>query len=82
MVSTDQGLKTWFMPGNLDPVEGHEFILEAGPFGQSPCSGDGSSSAARALFRWGKDWTLTFQPNEQPEGTDFTLITAVGMRIN
>jgi uncharacterized protein YndB with AHSA1/START domain len=74
MVSTAQGLKAWFMPGNLEPVEGHEFILEAGPFGQSPCQVTEVLPLQKLSFRWGKDWTLTFQLNEKPEGTDFTLI--------
>ncbi|MCP1423693.1 uncharacterized protein YndB with AHSA1/START domain [Paenibacillus sp. DS2363] len=74
MVSTEQGLRTWFMPGNLEPVEGHEFILEAGPFGQSPCQVTEVLPLHKLSFRWGKDWTLTFELNEQPEGTDFTLI--------
>lgn len=74
MVSTAQGLEAWFMPGNLEPVEGHEFILEAGPFGQSPCQVTEVLPLQKLSFRWGKDWTLTFQLNEQMEGTDFTLI--------
>ncbi|PQP84312.1 SRPBCC domain-containing protein [Paenibacillus sp. PCH8] len=74
MVSTAQGLGTWFMPGNLEPMEGHEFILEAGPFGQSPCQVTEVHPPHKLSFRWGKDWILTFQLHEQPEGTEFTLI--------
>ena len=73
-VSTAKGMETWFMPSNLEPVEGHEFILEAGPFGQSPCRVIEVQPPHKLSFRWGRDWTLTFELAEQPQGTDFTLI--------
>ena len=73
-VSTAEGLGSWFMPSNLKPVEGHEFILEAGPFGQSPCQVTEVQPQRKLVFRWGKDWTLTFELAEQAERTHFTLI--------
>ncbi|WP_128104043.1 SRPBCC domain-containing protein [Paenibacillus sp. DCT19] len=73
IVSTAQGMGRWFMPSNMEATEGHEFILEAGPFGQSPCKVIEVKPEHKLSFRWGKDWTLTFELNEQPEGTRFTL---------
>ncbi|WP_145044784.1 MULTISPECIES: SRPBCC family protein [Paenibacillus] len=74
IVSTAQGMGRWFMPSDLEATEGHEFILEAGPFGQSPCKVIEVKPEHKLSFRWGKDWTLTFELEEQPEGTQFTLI--------
>ncbi|WP_411835212.1 SRPBCC family protein [Paenibacillus pabuli] len=74
IVSTAKGMASWFMPSNLEPVEGHEFILEAGPFGNSPCKVTEVQPLHKLSFRWGKDWTLSFELVEQAQGTDFTLI--------
>jgi uncharacterized protein YndB with AHSA1/START domain len=73
-VSTADGLGSWFMPSNLEPVEGYKFTLEAGPFGQSPCVVVEVQPLRKLAFRWGKDWTLTFELAEEEEGTHFTLI--------
>ncbi|WP_123042393.1 SRPBCC family protein [Cohnella candidum] len=74
-VSTAEGISSWFMPNDFQPVVGHEFHLEAGPFGQSPCKVTVIDPPNRVSFNWGKDWTLTFELKELPEGgTEFTLI--------
>jgi uncharacterized protein YndB with AHSA1/START domain len=74
-VSTPEGFAAWFMPGDVQPVEGHEFHLEAGPFGQSPCKVVEADPPRRLSIRWGKDWTLTFELNDLGGGrTEFTLI--------
>lgn len=74
IVSTAQGMGRWFMPSDLEATVGHEFILEAEPFGQSPCKVIEVKPEHKLSFRWGKDWTLTFELEDQPEGTQFTLI--------
>lgn len=74
-ISTAEGISSWFMPNDFQPVVGHEFHLEAGPFGQSPCKVTVIDPPHRVSFNWGKDWTLTFELKELPEGgTEFTLI--------
>ncbi|MFC5403474.1 SRPBCC family protein [Cohnella soli] len=73
-VATSEGLAAWFMPNDMQPVEGHEFHLEAGPFGKSPCKVTEVDPPNRLSFRWGKDWTLTFELAEQGDQTEFTLI--------
>jgi uncharacterized protein YndB with AHSA1/START domain len=73
-VATSEGIAAWFMPNDFEPVEGHEFQLEAGPFGKSPCKVTVIDPPNRLSFEWGKDWTLTFELVEQGDQTEFTLI--------
>jgi uncharacterized protein YndB with AHSA1/START domain len=74
-VSTAEGIAAWFMPpSNFEPVVGHEFELQAGPFGNSPCKVTDVNPPSRLSFNWGKDWTLTFELSELGEQTEFTLI--------
>jgi uncharacterized protein YndB with AHSA1/START domain len=73
-VATSEGIAAWFMPNDFQPVEGHEFHLEAGPFGQSPCKVTVIDPPSCLSFKWGKDWTLTFELVEQGDRTEFTLI--------
>lgn len=73
-VSTAEGIAAWFMPNDFEPVVGHEFHLEAGPFGRSPCKVTVIDPPSKLSFRWGKDWTLTFQLEEKDGLTAFTLV--------
>jgi uncharacterized protein YndB with AHSA1/START domain len=74
-VSTSEGLAAWFMPNDLQPMVGHEFHLNAGPFGISPCKVIEVDPPYRLSFRWGEDWTVTFELKELNEQqTEFTLI--------
>lgn len=73
-VSTAEGVAVWFMPNDLKPVEGHEFQLEAGPYGNSPCKVTKVDPPNSLSFEWGKDWTITFELKEQGGKTEFTLI--------
>lgn len=59
-VSTSQGLSAWFMPNDLEPVVGHEFQINAGPFGIQSCIVKEVQAPNRISFGWGKDWILTF----------------------
>jgi uncharacterized protein YndB with AHSA1/START domain len=73
-VSTSEGIAAWFMPNDFQAVEGYEFHLEAGPFGKSPCKVTEITPPNRLSFEWGKDWTLTFELEEQGDQTEITLI--------
>ncbi|SFJ30452.1 SRPBCC family protein [Thermoflavimicrobium dichotomicum] len=74
-VSTSEGLAAWFMPNDFQPVVGHEFHLNAGQFGMSPCKVTEVDPPNRLSFNWGKDWTITFELKELDGGkTEFTLI--------
>lgn len=73
-VATSEGLAAWFMPNDFQPVVGHEFHLEAGAFGKSPCKVTEINPPRRLSFEWGKDWILTFELIEKDGQTEFTLI--------
>ncbi|UKS31284.1 SRPBCC domain-containing protein [Paenibacillus sp. HWE-109] len=73
-VATPDGIAAWFMPNNFKPELGYEFIIEAGPFGNSPCKVTDISPPNRLSFEWGKDWTLTFELADVDGKTEFTLI--------
>lgn len=73
-VATSEGIAAWFMPNTFQPVEGYEFVLHAGPFGDSPCKVTVLDPPRRLAFHWGKDWTLTFELEEKDNQTEFTLI--------
>lgn len=74
-VATAEGMAAWFMPSDFEPVVGHEFHLEAGPYGRSPCKVTEIDPLHRVSFRWGKDWTLTFELKDLGDNrTEFTLI--------
>lgn len=73
-VSTAEGISAWFMPNDFEPVVGHEFHIEAGPYGRSPCKVTEVEPMRRVSFRWGKDWTLTFELKDLGTQTEFTLI--------
>ncbi|WP_028608458.1 SRPBCC family protein [Paenibacillus harenae] len=73
-VATSEGIAEWFMPNDFEPVEGHEFQLNAGPFGMSSCKVTVIDPPNRLSFTWGKDWVLTFELSEQGGQTEFTLI--------
>lgn len=73
-VATSEGLAAWFMPNDFQPVEGHEFHLNAGPFGMSPCKVTVINPFNKLSFNWGKDWTLTFELVDLDGKTEVTLI--------
>ncbi|AWB44526.1 SRPBCC domain-containing protein [Paenibacillus sp. CAA11] len=73
-VATAEGLGAWFMPNDLEPIEGYRFHLNAAAFGKSPCEVTEVESERRFAFRWGKDWTLAFEIEEAEGGTEVTLI--------
>jgi uncharacterized protein YndB with AHSA1/START domain len=73
-VATAEGMTAWFMPNNFQPVVGHEFEINAGPFGMSACKVTEVDPPHRVSFTWGKDWKLTFELVELDNKTEFTLI--------
>ncbi|WP_242220803.1 SRPBCC domain-containing protein [Bacillus cereus group sp. BfR-BA-01380] len=74
-VSTSEGIASWWMPSTFEPIEGHDFILHAGQYGDSPCKVTEINPMNRVGFDWGKDWHLTFDLKELEDGKiEFTLI--------
>jgi uncharacterized protein YndB with AHSA1/START domain len=72
-VATSDGIAAWFMPNDFQPVEGHEFMVNAGPFGMSPCKVGEVNPPNSLSFQWGKDWTIKFELVELDDKTEFTL---------
>ena len=75
-VATAEGIATWFMPNDMQPVEGKEFILQAGPWGNSACKVVEVNPPNRLSFEWGAEWLITFELAEQDGQTELTLIHA------
>lgn len=73
-VATAEGLGAWFMPNDLKAEVGHEFHLNAGEFGMSPCKVTEVDRPHRLSFNWGKDWTLTFELKDVAGKTEVTII--------
>jgi len=73
-VATAEGIAAWFMPNDFQPNVGHEFHLDAGPFGKSPCKVTEIEPPNRLSFNWGKDWFVTFELVAKEGQTEFTLI--------
>lgn len=63
------------MPNTFQPVLGAEFILHAGPYGDSRCKVTELDPPHKVGFDWDKDWHLVFELRELDGGrTEFTLI--------
>lgn len=75
-VSTADGIGAWFMPNDMEPVEGNEFTLQAGPWGESLCKVTEVQSPNRLAFDWGKDWQIRFELTGIDDRTELTFIHA------
>lgn len=75
-VSTADGIGAWFMPNDMELVEGNEFTLQAGPWGESLCKVTEVQSPNRLSFDWGKDWQVHFELKEINDRTELTFIHA------
>lgn len=75
-VATAEGIAAWFMPNDMEPIEEKEFVLQAGPWGNSVCKVTEVKPPNRLSFEWGKDWLITFELREKGNQTDLTLIHA------
>lgn len=73
-VSTAEGIAAWWMPSTFEAVLGKEFILHAGPFGDSACKITELDPPHKVGFDWDQDWHLSFELKELMDGkTEFTL---------
>ena len=74
-VSTSDGIAAWWMENTFEPVLGHEFVLHAGPHGDSRCKVTELEPISRVGFDWNSDWHLTFELRDLGDNkTEFTLI--------
>jgi uncharacterized protein YndB with AHSA1/START domain len=73
--ATSEGIASWFMPNTFVAEEGSEFVLHAGPYGDSKCKVTELSPPHRLRFTWGPQWSVAFELRELEENvTEFTLI--------
>lgn len=76
-VATSEGIAAWWMANTFEPIVGHEFVLQTGQYGDSPCKVTQIDPLRRVSFDWGKDWQLTFELKKIEEGkTELTLVHA------
>jgi uncharacterized protein YndB with AHSA1/START domain len=80
LISTPEGFQQWFMPGDVKPAEGHEFLLGT-PFGNAPCKVLSVQPPVRIAFTWGTlgilsypHWTITIELKPAGGGTDLVLL--------
>lgn len=74
-VSTSEGIAAWWMPNTFEPKLGSDFVLHAGPYGDSPCHVTEWEPMTRMGFDWDSDWHLTFELKDLGHHqTEFTLI--------
>ncbi len=73
-VATAEGIGAWFMPNDMEAIEGKEFILQAGPWGNSACKVIEVTPPNRLSFEWGEDWLITFELEAKDGRTELTLI--------
>ncbi|MGG3839195.1 SRPBCC domain-containing protein [Paenibacillus thiaminolyticus] len=74
VVSTAEGIASWFMENDFEPKEGHEFHIQS-PFGPSPCKVIEIEAPHRLSFAWDTDgWIVTFLLTEMGDKTEFTLV--------
>ena len=75
-VATAEGIGAWFMPNDMEPIEGKEFIMQAGPWGNSACKVTEVNPPNQLSFEWGEEWLITFELEEKDGQTEVTLIHA------
>ncbi|MCH1624254.1 SRPBCC family protein [Ferdinandcohnia quinoae] len=74
IVSTSEGIASWFMQNDFVPKVGHEFHLQS-PFGPSPCKVLEIDEPNRISFSWDVEgWFVDFILKDLGDKTEFTLI--------
>ncbi len=75
LVSTAEGIATWFMPSDLKLEEGYAFTIQS-PFGPSPCKVTQVDAPNSFSFDWDTDgWLVTILVKEiTKDQTEVTII--------
>lgn len=75
VVTTSEGIASWWMDNTLEPELDNHFVLHAGPFGNPQCKITTYDPINTFQFDWGNEWHLTFQLKPLSEHqTEFVLI--------
>jgi uncharacterized protein YndB with AHSA1/START domain len=79
LISTPEGFRRWFMPGDVKPLAGHEFHLNT-PFGDAPCRVVSADRPRKIVFTWGTlgilsypHWTITLELKPVGSATELIL---------
>lgn len=72
-VSTSEGIASWWMPNTLEPVQGREFTLHTGQYGDSACKVTEVDPPNRIAFDWNEDWHVVFELKDLDGQTEFTV---------
>lgn len=79
LVSTPEGFRRWFMPGDVKPEVGHAFQLST-PFGDAPCKVLAAEPPRKIVFTWGTlgqlsypHWTITIELTPVGSATELIL---------
>ena len=71
-LTTPELLAAWWVPGDIRPVVGHEFLLEMPGWGAVPCVVLEVDEPTRLVYSFA-DWTLTWQLVAEGTGTRLLL---------
>ncbi|HPU38424.1 MAG TPA: SRPBCC domain-containing protein [Microthrixaceae bacterium] len=71
-LTTPDELAKWWVPGNIAPVVGHEFLLEMPGWGNVACTVLEVDEPERLAFTFA-DWTLTWRLVPEGNGTRLFL---------
>ena len=71
-ITTPELLAAWWVPGNIEPTIGHEFLLEMPGWGAVPCVVLDVDEPRRLSYTFA-DWTLTWHLVAEGSGTRLLL---------
>jgi uncharacterized protein YndB with AHSA1/START domain len=72
-VATPEGIASWYMQNDFQPVLGHRFVLHT-PFGPVPCEVLELGAPRRLSFSWGDSWRISVDLKEVDSKTELTLV--------
>lgn len=73
-ISTADGISSWFMPNDFQPIVGHKFHIQS-QFGPSPCEVLEIEEFKKIVFSWDTDgWIVTFSIKDLGDKSEFTVI--------
>lgn len=71
-ISTPEGIASWWVPGNIEAIVGHEFLLEMPGWGNAACTVL-EVEQPRLLVYTFTDWTLRWSLVPEGNGTRLLL---------
>lgn len=71
-ITDPEHLARWWVPGNIEPAEGHEFVLEMPGWGNVECEVVEVHEPELLIYTFA-DWTLTWRVIAEGHGTRLLL---------